>query len=238
MSPDHVAPTFSASDLRSRLRDNGLEWLGTFAPGPDEGPFPDRAIPPRMIAIVGNVGSRIWPIFASARQKRPDLTLDRWTEETIGRIAEDFGVEAVYPFEGPPFHPFIQWARRTGTLFSSPIGLTIHPSYGLWVAFRAALLIDAPLDRDHADQIKPVPARRPCDDCEDRPCLRTCPVGAFTADGYDFRTCLDQVAKPVNACRGGGCLARIACPVGKEHRYDPAHAAFHMGELLKAHGKG
>ena len=176
----------------SALRANGLEVLGTFQPDRDEILFPDRPSQPQSLAIVGNVGSALWPVFEAARQIDPILTLDRWTEDVIGEIAEDFTIEAVYPFQGPPFHPFIRWAERTGMLFRSPIGLTIHPTYGLWLAFRAALLIDHPPDQ------KPVPARHPCDECADRPCLTACPVDAFSDDGYDFKACLDHVATPVS----------------------------------------
>ncbi|MGI9498725.1 MAG: ferredoxin [Geminicoccaceae bacterium] len=208
-----------------------MELLGFFEPDRHERLFPNRAVEPRTLAIIGNVGSAVWPHYETARQNRPHLSLDQWTETVIGEIATDFGLDAVYPFEGPPYHPFIRWAERTGTLFSSPLGLTIHPVYGLWLAFRAALLIDHPLDK------KPVPARHPCDDCRNRPCLTACPVGAFTVDSYDFKACLDQVATPASACREGGCLARIACPVGQGQRYETPHAAFHMTELLKAHGR-
>jgi hypothetical protein len=219
------------SDLASSLRSNGLEWLGSFNPGSHDHLFTDRARQPQTLALVGNVGSAIWPIFDAARQKSAGLTLDRWTEQTVGGIAADFGLEAVYPFQGPPFHPFIQWAKRTGNLFSSPIGLTIHPDYGLWLAFRAALLIDRPIDLPMS------PAAHPCESCRDKPCLTTCPVGAFSGEGYDFAACLDHVATPNNDCREHGCRARLACPVGRPYHYARPHAAFHMQQLLRAHDK-
>ncbi|MGI9487250.1 MAG: hypothetical protein ACR2RF_15515 [Geminicoccaceae bacterium] len=209
--------------------------LGIFQPSGDEALFPDRSSEPSTVAIVGNVGSAVWPFFEAARQNSPGLTLDRWTETIVGEIAKKFGIDAVYPFEGPPFHPFIRWAERTGTLFPSPLGLTVHPTFGLWIAFRAALLIDQPLEGDSMPQGNSVSGRHPCNDCMDRPCLTTCPVGAFSAKGYAFETCLDHLAKPVNDCRQAGCLARIACPVGQKHRYEKDHAAFHMEQLLSAH---
>lgn len=219
------------SDLTSRFESNGLTWLGSFAIGENDRPFPERTVQPKRIAIIGNVGSLIWPVFESARQERPDLTLDQWTEGVIDRIASDFSLEAVYPFKGPPYHPFIRWAQRTGVLFASPIGLTIHPTFGLWLAFRAALLIDQDLEEPETT------AEHPCESCQDRPCLSSCPVGAFTAEGYQFDACLDHVASPGNVCSHGGCLARIACPVGQAYRYRQPHAAFHMHELLRSHGK-
>ncbi|MDH3661907.1 MAG: hypothetical protein OEU92_18070 [Alphaproteobacteria bacterium] len=213
------------------MKVNGLEILGSLEVEEGEQLLPDRAAQPCMVAIIGNVGSAIWPPFERARQNRPGLTLDQWTEDVVGGIASDFGLDAVFPFQGPPYHPFIRWAKRTGNLFSSPLGLTIHPSFGLWHAFRAALLIDHTVDRPEAS------AEHPCETCRDRPCLSACPVGAFGGDGYDFAACLDHVATPSNPCREGGCLARIACPVGRRYRYREPHAAFHMQELLKAHGR-
>ena len=40
--------------------------------------------------------------------------------------------------------------------------------------------------------------------------------------------------RPRCECREAGCLARRACPVGREHAYRPAHAAFHMTAFAKA----
>lgn len=208
-----------------------MKMLGTFELGDAERVLPDQADQPHTLAIVGNVASLVWPFFQRARRDRPDLSLDQWTREIVDDIARDLGIVALYPFEGPPYHPFMRWAERTGTLFPSPIGLTIHPVYGLWLAFRAALLIDHPLDEPKAVR------RRPCDDCQDRPCLTACPVGAFTERGYDFEACLGHLDTQDNACRRGGCLARVACPVGQEYRYVGDHAAFHMTQLLKAHGR-
>ncbi len=221
------------SDLTSSLRNNGLELLGSFELDQRDRWLHEGTRQPRAIALVGNVGSDIWPHFDAARQGRSGLTLDQWTEDTIDGIASNFGFDAVYPFKGPPYYPFIEWAKRTGSLFSSPIGLTIHPIYGLWIAFRAALLIS----QDHPIDVKGSSAQHPCDSCRSRPCLTTCPVNAFTETGYHFEACLDHIATPDNACREGGCLARRSCPVGSAHRYKNPHAAFHMAQLLRAHSK-
>jgi ferredoxin-like protein FixX len=231
MHPIEPRSPISLMALTSALGANGLDLLGAFNVNQEDSWFSDRTKQPRAVAVIGNVGSAIWPFFENARRGQPDLTLDQWTENIVDGIASDRELEAVYPFSGPPYYPFVEWGKRTGTLFSSPLGLAIHPDHGLWIAFRAALLLDHRLDDER-------PAlSHPCSSCDDRPCLSACPVGAFTGDDYDFRACLDQVATPINPCREGGCLARIACPVGRPYRYERAHAAFHMHQLLKAHGK-
>lgn len=210
---------------------HGLSILGFFPTDEDDVILPDENKQPETIVIVGNAGSSIWPAFSKARRSSPDLTLDAWTTTIVDGIAARFEAKALYPFEGPPFWPFTQWAIRTGNLFPSPIGLTIHPVHGLWHAFRAALLFDSD------PGFSAIRAESPCDSCIERPCLTTCPVSAFSADGYDFERCLDYLGAGKNSCRATGCEARKACPIGKDHHYQPEHAAFHMGQLLKAHGK-
>ena len=206
--------------------------LGLFNVDEAEFLIPDRRRQPACVLIIGNAGSSIWPIFDAAKEGYSDLTLDQWTRDTVDDIASTFDIEALYPFEGPPYHPFTRWAIRTNILFPSPLGLTIHPTFGLWHAFRAALLLD-----DQLGQPKP-PAESPCDNCRDKPCLTACPVNAFSMKGYDFEACLGHVETTSNACRQGGCLARVACPIGQAFRYEKDHAAFHMRQLLKAQGRG
>lgn len=221
-----------SQELRSSLGANGLSILGHFSLKDDEILLPNAAIQPKVIAIVGNVGSSIWPAFTAARHGQPELTLDRWTKAVLDDIAVTTDARALYPFEGPPFWPFIQWAVRTGSLFSSPIGLTIHPVFGLWHAFRGALLFD------QDPGLETTASASPCASCMDRPCLNTCPVSAFSDQGYDFEACLGYLDAGPNPCRSGGCEARKSCPIGKSHHYLAEHAAFHMNQLLQAHGKG
>ena len=66
--------------------------------------------------------------------------MDAWTREVVDPIAEAFGAAVVYPFAGPPYLPFQRWAARAEPLAVSPLRIFIHPVYGLWHAFRAALL--------------------------------------------------------------------------------------------------
>ena len=75
---------------------------------------------------------------------------------------------ALFPFGGPPHFPFQQWARRAEPVHPSPIGLLIHPIYGLWHSLprRARLRRGArrPGDRGDAEPVRllpraPVPQR-------------------------------------------------------------------------------
>ena len=152
-------------------------------------------------------------------------------------MAGALSARALYPFEGPPYHPFQRWALRTGGVHVSPIGPLIDPEFGLWHAYRGALAFDERLE-------VPDPGGRPspCESCAEKPCLGACPAGAFTPSGegmaeYDIPACVAHISSTDGEdCLGGGCLARRACPVGRDAPYGPDQARFHMERFLKAQG--
>ncbi len=159
------------------------------------------------VVLVGNAGPAMWEAFAPHIDVEPN-PLDRWTKRVVDPIAEEFGARAVYPF-GEPRRPFQRWALRAETLYSSPLGILIHPEYGLWHAWRAALLFAERLDLPPRSD-----APSPCESCAEKPCLSACPVGAFTGSAYDVPACAAHIAKPEADCLAVGCHARNACPVG------------------------
>jgi hypothetical protein len=73
-----------------------------------------------------------------------------------------------------------------------------------------------------------------CDLCPGKPCLKSCPVDAFSGDGFAYQACLDHVRGPTGGpCRTGGCLDRNACPYGKAYRYPAEELAFHMAAFMR-----
>ena len=132
------------------------------------------------------------------------------------------------PSDGPPYQPFQQWAMRAEPVFPSPLGILIHPDYGLWHGYRGALLFE-----DRVVLPATVGASSPCDACPGRPCLSACPVSAFDGTAYDVPVCRAHLRSGQGeACLGGSCLARRACPVGVEYVYGESHARFHMAAFL------
>ena len=211
----------------------GLAVRGGFHPGPEDGvPRLRTGEEAVTLILVGNVGSSIWEPFAAAgfigRSEHP---LDEWSREVVSGLAHGLGAEPLFPFGGPPFLPFIRWALRADTVWPSVMGPLIHPLYGLWHAYRGALSFPERFELPLPDTA----ARRPCDDCSERPCLAPCPVGAVREGAFDAAGCASWlVDRPRCECREAGCLARRACPVGREHAYVSAHAAFHMTAFAKA----
>ena len=219
--------------IAAGLEAEGLVLLGAFHPtAQDAVPPQPGGRPSRTLVLAGNVGGSLWPAFSAAPEARDGVPdpLDRWSARVIGALAVRMDALAVFPFGGPPYHPFQRWAQRAAVLTPSPIGVLIHPDHGLWHAFRGALALAVPLPLPSPD-LRP----SPCESFAARPCLTTCPVGAFTETGYDVAACAGHIATPAGAdCLGLGCRARRACPVGRQHHYPAAQAEFHMSAFLAA----
>jgi hypothetical protein len=210
-------PQISAKDVEQQiaalLSPHGLLPLGWF----DESGRPGL--------LVGNVGSSLWSAFSRSDEfgdGQPD-PMDRWTVAVLSTLKPCWDMEIRYPF-GDPAWPFQDYARRAMRIGQSPIGLLIHPEYGLWTAFRAALIFNLEFDIPKME-VQPVP----CDSCLDKPCLTACPVSAFSPGGYDYLSCKSHVAQSQGKrCFDGGCMARLDCPVGKQFIYYKEHQTFHM----------
>jgi hypothetical protein len=215
-------------ELSAALEPLGMMLRGGFAVAPDDAvPDLEPGRPSRTLLLVGNAGPAMYGRFFAAAES----TLDGWTQRVIEPVAAHFGARGLFPFGGAPWHPFQRWAKRAEGLQASPLGILIHPKFGLWHAYRAALLFDRDIPLPQTAALV-----HPCDDCRDRPCLSTCPVGAITSEGYDVEICAAHVAGAAGSeCRSNGCLARRACPVGRDYIYPPRAMEFHMAAFLKGH---
>ena len=183
--------------------------------------------------LIGNAGPSMWRVFSQSDEihdGNPD-SMNRWTRRVVDVVAEEYDLAALYPF-GDVVWPFQQFAQRSIGIKSSPLGIVIHPEFGLWHAFRAVLVFGSenPL-HDEVQKLIQVPQSliHPCDTCIDKPCLSSCPVSAFSSDGLDIKSCYSHLDKGLEPdCVSLGCRARDACPVGRDYRYDDAQVQFHM----------
>ncbi len=234
-------------DLFDDLHAHGLQWRGACpARATDALPaLPDQQ-PAVLLGLVGIVGSTFWPHFRDSVFFHDGLAnpLDRWSRSIAEPLAQRYGARALFPFDGPPYHPFQQWADRAEATQGSPLMLRIHPRYGLWHAYRFALALPAAA-LDRLGRLSPacasaeVDAASPsiCASCASQACLQACPVSAFDGENYAHARCAAHLQTAAGQpCMQGGCLARRACPVGQEFRYQEAHAAFHMQAFVRAHG--
>ena len=118
---------------------------------------------------------------------------------------------------------------RAEGLTASPLGILIHPDYGLWHGYRAVLAFR------EAIRSEPFVSRSsPCEGCAEKPCLSNCPAGAISITGFAVQPCRTHLVSDQGqaGCMVEGCLARNACPAGSAYRYPPEQLRFHMQALF------
>ncbi|CAN7331146.1 ferredoxin [Neorhizobium sp. LjRoot104] len=215
--------------IAASLEEHGILIRGVVNFGPGEGPLLGDGSLARAVVLLGNVGGSIWPAFTEWRKAHdgPD-PLDTWSKTLIRPLAELLGAAAYFPSD-PPWQPFQQWAMKAEGLKSSPLGILIHPEFGLWHGYRGALGFP------YAIENSPDGAEHPCESCADKPCLSACPVNAVSLSGFDIPRCRAYLASDAGkaTCMVSGCVARNACPVGARYRYPPKQLEFHMEALMR-----
>ncbi len=214
------------SEIETRAAPHRLAVFGAFHVEPGDGLPSERG----TLVLLGPDEPGFWrhvtaePEWADAQ---PD-PLDRWSARVIGDIARTTGGSAFFPFGGPPYNPFYQWALRSGRAWASPVTLLIHDRAGLLVSYRGAIHLPNRID------LPEPPATSPCATCAGQPCRTACPAGALTDRGYDVPSCHDFLdTHEGQDCLSSGCTVRRACPLSQAYGRLPEQSAYHMGLFHK-----
>ena len=195
----------------------------------------------RSIVVIGNGGGALWDALKSHAAKNPgwwnrENPLDDFTREVVERDlaaplrASGLRCTTVYPFmSNSATLSFIDLGKVAGISGPSILGVTVHPVYGPWIAFRAALLLDEELD---------APGNAlgfdPCPSCTARTCIPACPAGAVSVEsGWDIPKCLTHRVEVEPDCTPR-CHARAGCVLGPEHRYPDDELAYHQMRALRS----
>jgi epoxyqueuosine reductase len=193
----------------------------------------------RSIAVIGNGGGAFWQAYrrhvaADPSWTRRDNPLDDFTRAVVERDLagplRDQGIRCttVYPFDETATLHFMELGRIAGIGGPSLIGVTVHPTYGPWIAFRAALLLEEPIDKP-GDAL----GFDPCPRCIARTCIPACPVAAVSEKhGWDATACVRHRVEAAPDC-GAGCYSRLRCVLGPEHRYPDDELRHHQERALR-----
>ncbi len=221
-----AAPSYQAISDAAHARD--LDILGAVHPGNTAA----QELTSGTLILLGLVGRDSWtrlkemPEFLDGA---PD-PLDRWSRRVVDHLGQQFAADPYYPFGGPPYRPFVNWALASGRAFTSPSHMLVHDGVGMLISYRGALHL-----KEEIEIPAPPVEGSPCETCVERPCMTTCPVHALVDGGpYDLSACHNHLeTQSGTLCLSNGCLARLACPLSRGAGRDPAQSAHHMSYFHK-----
>lgn len=206
--------------VEQAARDAGLIVMGTLLP---------RLVRAKQLEggtlVLLGAAAEFWPTLTASPEWHDQQAdpIDRWSSRVVGALASDLNARAYFPFGGPPYAPFIDWALKSGRTFSSPVGALVHDQVGMMISFRGALHFE------HEFPVPTVSDPSPCASCL-APCTTACPVGALNSHSfYNVDACHGHLdTAEGQTCMTGGCLARLACPLSAGAERSAAQSAHHM----------
>ncbi len=179
----------------------------------------EPALDETQLILFGHAGRRLWDCVQAEGQSAANpideysvRTVRAWLQQALPAAQARF----VFPIGLPDGkHAGLQ---RLGTLAGwhhpSPFFVGIDAKYGSWFAYRAAILTNTALPASEVEDLG-----HPCLSCETKPCLPACAGDALASGQMDMNACHRQRLLENSPC-ALGCLARRACPIGAEYRYD------------------
>lgn len=210
--------------LNRLVKKYNLQHLGFLNLSPSE----IRKTGVKSLVLLGPDEPKFWDSFSCSPEKIDNSPhpLDRWSKRVLTDIAIELTAKVFFPFDGPPYWPFYNWALRSGDSFQSPIKLLVHKRIGLFVSFRGAIGFQQKITETSFER-----KVSPCETCK-KPCISACPARALTVATYDDASCRDFVIRSDEDSCSSGCLVRRSCPIGKGLRATE-QSKFHMSYFIK-----
>lgn len=197
-------------------------------------PLPDYGRGGNALAFIVGNSSALWPVFLRWLRRqakpRPKDPVDTYTESAISAAAARFAAGMCAPAHEAFWASDMTPARLVDmnraarvcalTYFSDEMFLSVHPTFGSWVAFRAVLVFDLPAD--HLSEKRPAPLPSLLTD-EEAAAAKVAFDAALKASS-EVELSVDgmprHLAEKWAAMRD--CVGR-----GREHRYDSLQSEYH-----------
>jgi len=175
------------------------------------------------IILIGNGGRALWESIPPSLWLQAD-PVDQHSSAAACRFARQIltqdNYQIIYPGDTPV--ALQQLGTIAGWHTPSPLGIGINPQWGLWYAYRVAVITNDPLP----EILQPAPPS-PCAACAEKPCLSVCPAGALCATStISIDICASYRLAPKSSC-ADRCRARMSCPVATEQRYTLDQIQYH-----------
>ncbi|MCU1361675.1 MAG: hypothetical protein JWN99_2964 [Ilumatobacteraceae bacterium] len=216
MTPRRTDPQVIATRCRDAGLDlHGITSVGRYNASVDR-PFHLPGADGSLVMVIGNTRV-MWPhVDRFVLSSTDALTdpVDTYVQQVVTAATDDVDdvIDIVFSHEPPPRRIAIQrLAHIAGLAWLSPSHLCIHPTFGPWMALRAAVVLDRPAPADRA------PIQPPCD------CSTHCLPRLAQALAAGEPTNAPQLVEHWRLW----LAMRDACPVGRQHRYDDEQIVYH-----------
>lgn len=181
----------------------------------------------RQLLLFGHGGQRMWQALSTCSGLSGEHPIDTFSAEVVNRYFVEENPDNQYVLLYPGHQrvlPLQQLGQLAGWHHASPFRIGVNAQWGSWFAYRAVVLADTSFT-----PTAPMADPSPCESCKNKLCLAACPVASGKEIQLD--ACMDERLKEGTLC-GFRCLARIACPVKPECRYEPEQITYHYGQSL------
>lgn len=231
--PDALQPTIR------RLQEAGLDLVHPFSVSAAQTLLGPRIALPQVETesplglIVGN-SRALWTPFVTSReaaQKDPPLPhpLDRYVERSLGEALELSGLKFNLAYSHtllPQPIPLQRIADAAGFAHLGPAHLSVHPTYGLWLALRAVVVLEFPFS--DAELPPGGQAPRVCEGCL-APCTGALEEALQHHSEPPAPKHVQLATSPLRLSNHAQAWARIreVCPIGQEHKFSGPQMKYH-----------
>jgi epoxyqueuosine reductase QueG len=181
----------------------------------------------KQILVIAHGGRDMWAKVQPTLNSS-DHPIDRYSADIVTKFCETnssiSGHKLIYPSQAPVGLQSL--GELAGWHHSSPFRIGINNQWGSWFAYRAVVLTDS-----HFKTTLKIEDPSPCLSCLEKPCISSCPADALERE-FSLEKCLSYRKKPDSLCKDR-CLARMTCPIAKEHQYEQEQINYHYGISMK-----
>lgn len=184
----------------------------------------------RQLILLGHGGKQLWRQVKETIGKVEE-PIDEYSKKVVNELFQNQfpndNYEIIYPSENSRAIGLQALGELAGWHFTSPFRVGINEQWGSWFAYRAVVLADSNFELTRVENWT-----SPCIECETQECIQACPADAISFDEILLNQCLDYRIEDKSSC-SARCLARMACPIAKEHQYTLEQIQYHYGRSFK-----
>lgn len=182
-----------------------------------------------QLILIGHGGKLLWRKIKDAKFQSDNMIDDfsyYHVEACLKKQVAQADFEIIFPSK--TFLPLQSLGELAGWHHPSPFKVGINQQWGSWFAYRAVVLV-----KSNFSITEKIKEPSPCLSCNLKPCTLACPAKALENNSFNLERCIKYRKQQNSSCKNN-CLARVACPIGKQHQYSQPQINYHYSLSMKA----